>query len=145
MKKIGIMNGPNLDRLGAREPNIYGRRTLKELEHALLLDAQQLGVELHFCQSNHEGELIDKMSQWAAEGFVGLIINPAAYSHTSIALRDAIAGSGLLAVEVHISNIYRREEFRQKTLTGGACTGVISGLGFEGYHAALYYVAGKTR
>jgi 3-dehydroquinate dehydratase-2 len=143
MKRIGILNGPNLDRLGKREPKIYGTRSLRDLEAALKVDAQALGIELSVFQSNHEGALIEKIGYWADNAFTGLVINPGGYSHTSIALRDAIAASGLPTLEVHISNIYKREEFRKNSLTAGACLGVISGLGLEGYHAALYYLATK--
>jgi 3-dehydroquinate dehydratase-2 len=143
MKRIGIINGPNLDRLGKREPKIYGNRSLRDLEAALRTDAQALGVEIDFFQSNHEGVLIERIAHWTDNGFSALIINPGGYSHTSIALRDAIAGSGLPTIEVHISNIYKRESFRHTSLTAGACVGVISGLGFDGYHAALYYLATK--
>ncbi|MDR0535882.1 MAG: type II 3-dehydroquinate dehydratase [Puniceicoccales bacterium] len=143
MKRIGILNGPNLDRLGRREPKIYGVRSLHELETALRVDAKALGAEIEFFQSNHEGLLIECIYRWADAGFGGMVINPAAYAHTSIALRDAVAGSGLRAIEVHISNIYKREEFRHNSLIAPVCAGVISGLGFEGYHAALYYLAAK--
>jgi 3-dehydroquinate dehydratase-2 len=143
MKRIGIINGPNLDRLGKREPKIYGNRSLRDLEAALRTDAQALGVEIDFFQSNHEGVLIERIAQWTDNGFSALIINPGGYSHTSVALRDAISGSGLPTIEVHISNIYKRESFRHTSLTAGACVGVISGLGFDGYHAALYYLATK--
>ncbi|MDR2845252.1 MAG: type II 3-dehydroquinate dehydratase [Puniceicoccales bacterium] len=143
MKRIGILNGPNLDRLGKREPNIYGNRSLRDLDTALRTDAQALGIEIDVFQSNHEGGLIERIAYWADHGFSGIVVNPGGYSHTSIALRDAIAGSGLPVVEVHISNIYKRESFRHTSLTAGACVGVISGLGFDGYHAALYYLATK--
>ncbi|MDR2862931.1 MAG: type II 3-dehydroquinate dehydratase [Puniceicoccales bacterium] len=144
MKKIGILNGPNLDRLGKREPKVYGHATLKDLELALRAAATSLGVELAFFQSNHEGELIDKIASWADEGFSGIVSNPGGLTHTSVALRDSLAGSELPVVEVHISNIYRREEFRRHSLTAPVSIAVISGLGFEGYHAALRYLAGKT-
>ncbi|MDR1498586.1 MAG: type II 3-dehydroquinate dehydratase [Puniceicoccales bacterium] len=142
MKKIGILNGPNLDRLGKREPKIYGGRTLHELEAALRIDARALGVTLEVFQSNYEGALIERIGLWADSGFSGLIINPGGFSHSSIALRDSIAGSGLSAVEVHISNIHKRESFRHTSITAGACTGMICGLGLDGYHAALYFLAG---
>jgi 3-dehydroquinate dehydratase-2 len=143
MKRIGIINGPNLDRLGKREPKIYGSRSSRELEASLRVDAQALGVEIDFFQSNYEGALIERIAYLADNGYSGLLINPGGYSHTSVALRDAIAGSGLPTVEVHISNIYKRESFRHSSLTAGACVGVISGLGHDGYHAALYYLATK--
>lgn len=141
MKKIGILNGPNLNRLGKREPEIYGTATLSDLEAAVRATASQLGVSVDFFQSNHEGALIDQIAIWADTGFAGLILNPGGLTHTSVALRDAVAGSGLPAVEVHISNIHQREEFRHRSLISGVVAGVIAGLGFEGYHAALRHLA----
>jgi 3-dehydroquinate dehydratase II len=140
MKKIAIINGPNLDRLGRREPEVYGRQTLADLEKLLRDRVAGAAVELQFFQSNHEGEIIDRIAACADAGFAGLVINPGALTHTSVALRDALAGVGLPAVEVHISNIYRREEFRRHSLTAPACAGVISGLGFHGYAAALDFL-----
>ena len=139
MKKIAILNGPNLDRLGRREPEIYGRATLADLEKALRAEFDGK-AELLFFQSNHEGELIDKIAEIADAKFLGLVLNAGALTHTSVALRDALLGAHLPAVEVHISNIYRREEFRHKSLTAPACEAIISGLGFEGYHAAVRYL-----
>jgi 3-dehydroquinate dehydratase II len=138
-KTFAILNGPNLDRLGKREPEIYGRATLADLESALRAEFGER-AELVFFQSNHEGELVDKISALADARIDGLVLNGAALTHTSVALRDALAGSGLRAVEVHISNIYKREEFRQKSLTAPACLAVITGLGLEGYHAALRFL-----
>ncbi|HTO02527.1 MAG TPA: type II 3-dehydroquinate dehydratase [Opitutus sp.] len=139
MKKIAILNGPNLDRLGKREPEIYGRATLADLEREL---RQEFGAvaELDFFQSNHEGALIDRIAALAEARFDGLVINGAAFTHTSVALRDAVAGAALRTVEVHISNIYKREEFRHRSLTAAVCTAVISGLGLEGYHAAVRFL-----
>jgi 3-dehydroquinate dehydratase-2 len=139
MKRIAILNGPNLDRLGKREPEIYGSTTLTELEKQLATTFAA-EAELTFFQSNHEGELVDRISQLADEKVDGLVINGAALTHTSVALRDAILGSQLRAIEVHISNIYRREEFRHHSFTGPACIGVITGLGLEGYHAAIRFL-----
>jgi 3-dehydroquinate dehydratase-2 len=139
MKKIAILNGPNLDRLGQREPEIYGRATLADLEAALRTEFASAAT-LEFFQSNHEGALIDKIAALAGAAFDGLVLNGAAFTHTSVALRDALAGSGLRAVEVHISNIYRREEFRHHSLTAPVCVAVISGLGLEGYHAAVRFL-----
>ena len=138
MKKIAVLNGPNLDRLGKREPEIYGRATLKDLEGLLRAQARSLGVSLTFFQSNHEGALIDKLGELADRHFDGIIINPGGLSHTSIALRDAIAGTGIPAVEVHISDIRRREPFRRKSMTAGACVAMICGQGLPGYVAALH-------
>lgn len=139
MKRIAILNGPNLNRLGKREPEIYGSTTLPELE-SQLATAFAAEAELVFFQSNHEGALVDRISELADEKVDGLVINGAALTHTSVALRDAILGSELRAVEVHISNIYRREEFRHKSFTGPACIGVITGLGLEGYYAAIRFL-----
>jgi 3-dehydroquinate dehydratase II len=139
MKKIALLNGPNLDRLGKREPEIYGRATLADLEAALRAEFGA-AAQLEFFQSNHEGALIDTFAALADAKIDGVVLNPGAFTHTSVALRDAIAGSGLRVVEVHISNIYRREEFRHKSLTAGASVAVISGLGLEGYHAAVRYL-----
>lgn len=142
MKTIAILNGPNLDRLGLREPEIYGHQSLVDLEQLLKAAAKSLQVQVACFQSNHEGALIDRINQLAASDVSGLIINPAAYTHTSLALRDAIAGSGIPCIEVHISNLYQREAVRHHSMTADACVGVISGLGFEGYVAALRYLAG---
>jgi 3-dehydroquinate dehydratase-2 len=141
MKRIVIINGPNLDRLGIREPDIYGDQTLTDLENLLTEEAESLGVQVQFYQSNHEGFIIDEIGEYADSEVFGLILNPGALTHTSLALRDAIAGSDLPAIEVHISNIYRREEIRQHSLTAPACIGVISGLGFDSYVAALRHLA----
>ena len=142
MKRIVIINGPNLDRLGQREPEIYGDQTLTDLENLLTEEAASLSVEVQFYQSNHEGFIIDEINNEFADGEVfGLIINPGALTHTSLALRDAIAGTNLPVIEVHISNIYKREEIRQHSLTAEVCLGVISGLGFDGYVAALRHLA----
>jgi 3-dehydroquinate dehydratase-2 len=139
MKKIAILNGPNLDRLGKREPEIYGSATLGDLEKALRAEFGSRAT-LDFFQSNHEGELLDRIAKLADEKFDGIVINGGALTHTSVALRDALLGARLPAVEVHISNIYKREEFRHTSLTAPACTAVITGLGFEGYHAAVRFL-----
>jgi 3-dehydroquinate dehydratase-2 len=139
MKKIAILNGPNLDRLGKREPEIYGKATLADLERMMTQEFIRQ-AELDFFQSNHEGALIDKIAALAESKCQGLVINGAALTHTSVALRDAIAGSGLRTVEVHISNIYKREAFRHVSLTAPVCAAVISGLGLEGYHAAVRFL-----
>jgi 3-dehydroquinate dehydratase-2 len=139
MKSFAILNGPNLDRLGKREPHIYGSDTLADLEARLRAEFGAV-AQLEFFQSNHEGELVDKISALADAKIDGLVLNGAALTHPSVALRDALAGSGLRAVEVHISNIYKREEFRHTSLTAPVCQGVITGLGLEGYFAALRYL-----
>ena len=141
MKRIVIINGPNLDRLGKREPFIYGDQTLTDLENLITDEAAELGVEVQFYQSNHEGFIIDEIGECADSEVFGLIINPGALTHTSLALRDALAGSDLPAIEVHVSNIYKREAIRHHSMTAEACIGVISGLGFDGYVAALKHLA----
>jgi 3-dehydroquinate dehydratase II len=139
MKRIAILNGPNLDRLGKREPEIYGSTTLPELEEALRVEFGD-AAELLFFQSNHEGALIDRIAAWADAKIDGLVINGGAFTHTSVALRDALAGAKLRTVEVHISNLYQREEFRHRSLTAPLCVGVVTGLGLEGYFAAVRFL-----
>ena len=134
--KIAVIQGPNLNMLGIREQHIYGGVTLEQIHAQLQSVADQNGIEIEFFQSNFEGEIVDRVQECL--GTVdGIMINPAAYSHTSIAIRDALAAVNMPVVEVHISNIYRREEFRQKSLTAGASTGVITGFGGFGYHMGL--------
>ena len=134
--KIAVIQGPNLNMLGIREQNIYGPMTLDQIHEQMKGSAEQHGVELEFFQSNLEGELVDKIQECL--GTVdGIIINPAAYSHTSIAIADAIAAVNIPVVEVHISNIYKREEFRQKSVTAQSSLGVITGFGPFGYHMGL--------
>lgn len=142
--EIGVINGPNLDRLGKREPEVYGTQTLKDLEKLIAQHAKKAGAKTRFFQSNHEGKIIDTIAQWADDGVKLLVINPGGHTHVSVALRDAIAGSGMNAVEVHLSNIYKREEFRHKSVTASACTGVITGLGFDGYLLAVDYLVAKS-
>jgi 3-dehydroquinate dehydratase-2 len=139
MKKIAILNGPNLDRLGKREPEIYGHASLADLEQALRAEFGAT-AQLEFFQSNHEGALIDRIAGLADARCDGLVINGGAFTHTSVALRDALLSAHLPAVEVHISNIYQREAFRHQSLTAPACVAVISGLGLEGYHAAVRFL-----
>jgi 3-dehydroquinate dehydratase-2 len=140
---FAVLNGPNLDRLGKREPGVYGSATLADLQAALCKTATSLNVELSFFQSNHEGALLDKIGELADGGCAGAVINPGAWTHTSVALRDAIAGSGMPFVEVHISNVHKREPFRHHSYTAGVCEGVICGLGQQGYHFALEYLVKK--
>ena len=134
--KIAVIQGPNLNMLGIREQNIYGPMTLDQIHEQMKGSADQNGVELECFQTNLEGEIVDKIQECL--GTVdGIIINPAAYSHTSIAIADAISAVNLPVVEVHISNIYKREEFRQKSITAKSCVGVITGFGPLGYHMGL--------
>lgn len=134
--KIAVIQGPNLNMLGAREQQVYGPMRLEQI-HAQMKDfAEQNGVEIEFYQSNLEGEIVDRIQECYGDTD-GIIINPAAYTHTSIAIRDAIAAVNLPTIEVHISNIYRREEFRQKSMTAPVCTSSIIGFGPFGYHLAM--------
>ena len=142
MKKFAILNGPNLNRLGRREPSVYGTATLIDLEKLVQAEAHKLGVTVTFFQSNHEGALIDKIHELADAGIDGFIVNFGAYSHTSIALFDALKSVSPPAIEVHISNIKQREPFRQTSMTAGACIDMISGEGFPGYVKALKRLAG---
>jgi 3-dehydroquinate dehydratase type II len=142
MKKIAILNGPNLNRLGRREPHLYGTATLEDLEKLVRAEARRLGVGVVFFQSNHEGALIDAIHRLADRGIAGFIVNFGAYSHTSIALHDALKSvAPIPAIEVHISDIRRREKFRRHSLTAGACVAMISGRGFPGYVEALRRLA----
>jgi len=141
MKKIAILHGPNLNRLGQREPEIYGTATLRDLEKLIRAEARRRGLAVTFFQSNHEGALIDEIHRLADRRIDGFIVNFGAYSHTSIALRDALASTSLPAVEVHISDIKKREPFRRKSMTAGACVAMISGRGFPGYLLALRRLA----
>ena len=141
MKKIAILHGPNLDRLGKRQPEIYGTATLKDLEQLLRTAAKPLGVSLTFFQSAHEGALVDRIHALTDRGVEGFIVNFGAYSHTSIALHDALKSVALPAVEVHISDITKREPFRRKSMTAKACVALISGHGLPGYAEALRLLA----
>jgi len=141
IKKIAILHGPNLDRLGKRQPGIYGTGTLKDLEKLIRAESKRLGLTPTFFQSAHEGALVDKIHALTDRGIQGFIVNFGAYSHTSIALRDALSSAALPAVEVHISDIKKREEFRHHSMTAGACRVMISGKGFPGYIDALQLLA----
>jgi 3-dehydroquinate dehydratase-2 len=140
MASILVLNGPNLNRLGLREPEIYGTDTLQDLEQVLLKWGQENQVDITCYQSNHEGELIDRIHQ-ADINFVGIVINPGAFTHYSYALRDAIASISLPVIEVHISNVHKREEFRHHSVIAPVCLGQIVGLGFRGYLLALEALA----
>ena len=134
--KILVINGPNLQLLGRRKAEFYGTCTLSDIESRLRKTAAELGVELDFMQSNHEGELVDRIAE-AIGNTDGIVINPAAYTHTSIALRDALEAARIPAVEVHLSNVAARDEFRRISMTAAACIGQITGLGADGYEWAL--------
>lgn len=134
MKKILVIHGPNLDLLGRREPGIYGRTTLKEIDNRLLALAERNKVRLATFQSNHEGEIVSKIGAADADA---ILLNPAAYTHTSVAIRDAVAGCGIPVVEVHLSNIYAREKFRHRSLIAPVALGQISGFGAGSYELAF--------
>ena len=141
MKKIGLLNGPNLDRLGKREPEVYGSVTLEEIVKKVESKAETCNCEVEAFQSNHEGALIDKIHQWADSGFSALILNPGGLTHTSVALRDAVIASGLKTVEVHLSNIHAREDFRHKSLISGIAAAVVAGMSHHGYISALRFLS----
>lgn len=136
MKRILIINGPNLNLLGLREKGVYGNETLEEIARRVMDEASKLNVEVDFVQSNHEGEIIDKIHD-ARGKYDVLIINPGAYTHYSIAIRDAIKGVEIPAIETHLSNIHSREEFRSKSVIAPVCIGQISGFGGNSYLVAL--------
>lgn len=143
MKKILILNGPNLNLLGKRQPAIYGSKPLADIQEDLTTMAHKLGCMIEFFQSNHEGTLIDRLHALLSEKIHFIIINPGAFTHTSIALRDAMLAVNLPFIEIHLSNIYAREPFRKHSYFSDIAEGVISGLGTEGYFAALRYACAK--
>lgn len=135
--KILVINGPNMNMLGVREPEIYGRETLADLENMIRVHADALGIETEFYQSNHEGGIVDRIQQAYGDAD-GIVINPAAYTHTSVAIHDAITSVAIPAVEVHISDISSREDFRHHSYIKDACIAQIAGHGFNGYLEAVY-------
>ncbi|RXM57168.1 type II 3-dehydroquinate dehydratase [Clostridium tetani] len=141
MNKLNILiiNGPNLNLLGVREKNIYGSSTLEDINSTIMKNFDEDLVKINFYQSNIEGEIVSKIGD-APKEYNGIVINPAAYSHYSIAILDAIKSINIPVVEVHISNIYKREEYRRKSVTGEGCIGVISGFGYYGYIMAINYL-----
>ena len=137
--KILVINGPNLNMLGIREPGIYGKNTFSDLLALLENTAKELGVEVEQFQSNHEGDIVDKI-QWAYGKIDGIVINPAAYTHTCVAILDALKAVSIPTVEVHISDVDAREPFRQISYAGMACVKTIKGHGFQGYREAIQYL-----
>lgn len=142
--RILVLHGPNLNLLGKREPDIYGHITLAQIDAELASRAKELGAEASCFQSNHEGELVDRIQQAMGE-MDGLLINPAGFTHSSVALRDALAATELPVVEVHLSNVYAREDFRKHSYISPIALGVISGLGAEGYRFGLEALVGHLR
>lgn len=145
MIKVRILNGPNLNLLGIREPGVYGSQTLEDIKKRLGEEALTYGIELDFFQSNHEGTLIDSIHEAFNAGYHGLIINPGAFTHYSYAIRDALAAVKLPTVEVHLSNIHAREEFRSESVIAPVCIGQISGLGMDSYSAALFVLQRRLK
>lgn len=137
MKKYLILNGPNINLTGLREKSVYGAQTYDDLIAMVRREAEQLGCEVRCVQSNHEGALIDAIQQAYSDGFDGIVFNPGGYTHTSVALHDAVASVPLPTVEVHMSNIHAREAYRHVSMTASACRGQVVGFGFLGYLMAL--------
>ncbi|CAG9176764.1 type II 3-dehydroquinate dehydratase [Cupriavidus respiraculi] len=135
-----VLHGPNLNLLGTREPQTYGHTTLADIDAALAARAAEAGIGLATFQSNHEGALVDRIQAARTEGVDFIVINPAAYTHTSVAIRDALAAVAIPFVEVHLSNVHRREDFRHRSYFSDLAVGVICGLGWQGYLLALDYV-----
>lgn len=142
---ILVLHGPNLNLLGMREPEIYGRTTLANIHLAMEAQARSEGVQIESFQSNHEGDLIDRVQAAGSEGVRFIIINPAAYTHTSVGLRDALAAVDIPFIEVHLSNIHAREPFRQKSYFSDLAVGVVCGLGAHGYQLALQFALERLR
>ena len=142
MKKVLVIHGPNLDLLGQREKNIYGETTLDDINQTLKEMAEDNEIELEFFQSNHEGDMVDKIGQSKKNGFAAILMNPAAYTHTSVAIRDAVAAVEIPTVEVHLSNIHAREEFRHKSLIAPVAQGQICGFGIDSYLLGLEAIIG---
>ncbi len=141
---ILVINGPNMNMLGIRQPEIYGTATYQDLLDLISAEAARLGVTVSFFQSNHEGALVDAIQQAYFDKTDGIIINPAAYTHTSVALLDAVKAAGIPTVEVHISNPDSREDFRRVSYIRSACTATIKGCGFQGYLDALHLLCGNA-
>jgi len=139
MKNILVLHGPNLNLLGSREPDVYGRVTLEEINASLIALAGKSGANLSCCQSNSETALVERVQQARSDGTQFIVINPAAFTHTSVALRDALAAVGIPFIEVHLSNVFAREAFRKESFFSDLAIGVISGLGAAGYESAVQY------
>jgi 3-dehydroquinate dehydratase-2 len=137
VKRVLVIHGPNLNLLGRREPHLYGSTTLQDINEGLVQAGKEWKIDIDTFQTNHEGEIVERVHKASLEGFDALIINPAAFTHTSVAIRDALAGCGLPFIEVHISNIHAREEFRQRSLVSDIASGIITGFGWFGYRLAL--------
>lgn len=138
-RSVLVLHGPNLNLLGTREPELYGRETLAEINQRLQTAARAAGVDVQCFQSNHEGALVDRIQQAGRDGVGFIVINPAAYTHTSVAVRDALAGVRIPFIEVHLSNVHARESFRQRSYVSEIALGTICGLGSRGYDLALAY------
>ena len=138
MVRISVLNGPNLNLLGTREPEVYGHQTLQDIKSRLEEEAGVYNIALDFYQSNHEGDIIERIHEAYHKGYNGIIINPGAFSHYSYAIRDAISSANIYTIEVHLSNIHAREEFRSKSVIAPVCIGQICGLGADAYSAALF-------
>ena len=143
--QILVLHGPNLNLLGTREPGVYGSRTLPQIDDDLAKIAAEAGIKLESFQSNHEGALVDRIQAARLDGTAFIIINPAAYTHTSVAMRDALAAVALPFVEVHLSNIHKREAFRHHSFFSELAEGVICGLGARGYELALQYAIARLK
>ena len=143
MPKVLVINGPNLNLLGTREPHIYGSTTLADVENGLRAQGEALGVEVLCFQSNHEGAIVDRIHAARTEGVEWILINAGAYTHTSVAIRDALAGVAIPFVEVHISNVHKREAFRHHSYLSDIAEAVMVGFGTQGYGLALQFVAGR--
>jgi 3-dehydroquinate dehydratase-2 len=143
--KTLLINGPNLNLLGTREPAKYGRTTLAEVEAMLQTEAARLGVEMAVFQSNHEGAIVDRIHAARTEGVAGIVLNAGAYTHTSVAIRDALAGTAIPFAEIHVSNVHAREPFRHHSHLSDIAAGIVVGFGVEGYRLALQGLVAKLR
>ncbi len=145
MSKVLVINGPNLNLLGTREPEIYGATTLADVEAGLRAQGEALGVEVLCFQSNHEGAIVDRIHAARTEGVAWVLINPGAYTHTSVAIRDALVGVAVPFIEVHISNVHKREPFRHHSYLSDVAEAVMAGFGTAGYGLALQFIASRMR